>query len=175
MSMRSIPTRSSKGIFLGIDPGLKRIGYGVIQRQAGEFRFLAAGLLIPVMRQQLEKDKLLLKVTQRLRALFLKFQPELLALEKIYFGRNVSSALGVSELRGVLLLTAAQHNIPVQELSPTEIKQLVCGYGQADKQSVKKMLSYSLVLPARLRSKDAVDALAIALAGCLKQRASFLS
>ena len=164
--------RSSKNVILGIDPGLKRIGFGVISRQGGSFSFLAAGLLIPETKRALVKTQLFLTASQHLRKLIQKFKPQLLAIEKIYFGQNTSSALGVSELRGVLLFLAAEHNLPVQELSPTEIKFLVCGYGRADKQSVRKMVGYNLILPTELRSKDAVDALAIALAGCLKEKSN---
>ena len=172
MSTKFIPMRNSKNVILGIDPGLKRIGFGIISQQDGEFSFRAAGLLIPETKKTLAKTKLFLTAGQSLQKLVKKFKPQLLAIEKIYFGQNASNALNISELRGVLLFLAAQLNLPVQELSPTEIKFLICGYGRADKQSIRKMVGYNLILPPELRSKDAVDALAIALAGCLKEKSN---
>jgi crossover junction endodeoxyribonuclease RuvC len=91
--------------------------------------------------------------------------PDLLAVERLFFSRNVQTAFGVGQARGVILLAAAQHGIPVREATPNEVKSAIAGYGAADKDQVQRMVQLVLGMTDRPRSDDAADALAIAVWG----------
>lgn len=151
-------------IILGIDPGFKRIGYGVIKKSRSGFSFLDTGML----RATGTKTQIALTVSEKLDALIHTYQPDVFAIEKIYFGRNITSVLTVSELKGVLLLGAEKNGIPIVEVTPLEVKSMVCGYGKADKLAVRKIILYTMNIPKSIKSKDAIDALAIAIAGYYK-------
>lgn len=148
-------------IILGIDPGTKKIGFGLIKKEKRGYSFVAAGLIKPGKTD-------LLKTVAELKTLLKKYRPQLLALEKIYFGKNSSSALAVSELKGIFLFQAKTARLKIIELSPTEVKTIICGYGRADKFSVRKMMEKFISIDKKIKSKDAIDALAIALAGEIK-------
>ena len=150
---------------IGIDPGTKRIGFGVIQVYGKQFIFLDAGLLKP----KKEKFK---APAKELSSLIKKYQPEVLAIEKVYFSKNVRSAISVSEIKGALTLEAENQGLEVVEVSPTEAKNILTGYGQADKTSVRKMVFKILGVQKDLKSKDAIDALAIAITGEIKSKAN---
>ncbi len=97
------------------------------------------------------------------RKLIAAFSPNRLALEKLFFSKNVGTALGVSEARGVVLLVAAEAHISIEEYTPNEVKIAVTGYGRADKLQVAHLIQRLLKLPSPITSDDAADALAIAL------------
>jgi crossover junction endodeoxyribonuclease RuvC len=153
-------------IILGIDPGTKRIGFGIIKIVRKEVLFIEAGLLVPRLRQSLPKADLLANIKNALELLAKKYSLNLVAVERVYFGRNISSALAVSEVRGAILLVTQGLKITAIEVHPTNVKQITCGYGHADKTSIRKMV-FRLIngIPKSLTSRDAIDALAIALAG----------
>ncbi len=159
-----MPNFKNNSIILGIDPGFKRIGYGVIKKSGDGFSFLDTGML----RATGTKTQIALEVSKKLDTLIRAYQPDLFAIEKIYFGRNITSVLTVSELKGVLLLGAEKNNIPIAEVTPLEVKSMVCGYGKADKLAVRKIILHTLTVPKSIKSKDAIDALAIAIAGYYK-------
>ena len=148
-------------IIIGIDPGTKRIGFGVIRASGKQFVFLDAGLLKP------KKEKFMTPAKE-LSVLIKKYRPKILAIEKVYFSKNVRSAISVSEIKGALTLEAENQGLEIIEISPTEAKSILTGYGQADKTSVRKMVFKILGVQKDLKSKDAVDALAIAVAGEIK-------
>ncbi|MEW5805658.1 MAG: crossover junction endodeoxyribonuclease RuvC [Patescibacteria group bacterium] len=148
-------------IVLGIDPGTKKIGFGLIEKKDKNYSFISAGLIKPEKMTLPEIAKEFVKIIK-------KHRPKLLAIEKVYFGRNTSSALAVSELKGAFLSQAETAKLRVIEISPTEVKNIVCGYGRADKLSVRKMMEKIISINKDLNSKDAIDALAIALAGEIK-------
>jgi crossover junction endodeoxyribonuclease RuvC len=152
-------------IVLGIDPGTKRIGYGVIKKSpANKFEFLDAGLLkISAKNEGDEKCKHLEEAKIALAALIKKFKPEVLAIEKLYFARNQKTAISVAETRGALMLTALERGLKVEEYSPNEIKAGVTGYGFADKRAVLKMVKLILNKPDLDIVDDASDALAAAI------------
>lgn len=147
---------------LGIDPGYGRMGYGVIEEYGGALRVLDYGCF------ETEKAEAhaprLLAVKQRLEKLITNWKPDLIATESLFFSKNVKTALAVGEARGVVLLTAAEHNLSLLELSPQEVKQAVTGYGNAEKQQVQKMVQMILHLPQPPKPDDAADALALAIA-----------
>jgi len=142
---------------LGIDPGIKKIGYGIIKFSNDSFNYQTAGIF-----------DIRLPLQKQLENLINNYHPQLIGIEKIYFGVNKTSALKVSEIKGIIKNTVS--DLKIIELAPTQVKLIFCGYGRADKQAVKKMVKNSLDLPKDLKSKDSIDALAIALAAFYVKR-----
>ncbi|OGY39565.1 MAG: hypothetical protein A2418_03380 [Candidatus Brennerbacteria bacterium RIFOXYC1_FULL_41_11] len=158
-----MPISKTKTIVIGIDPGTKRIGFGVIEIISKRIEFVDAGLLKP-------KTEGFTEPARELCLLIKKYRPSILCIEKVYFSKNVRSAISVSEIKGALTLEAEKQNLKIVEISPTEAKSALTGYGQADKTSVRKMVFRLLGEQRDLKSKDAIDALAIAIAGEMKNR-----
>lgn len=150
-------------IILGIDPGMADTGYGVIRSRAGELSCLAFGSIKTKAKTELA-DRLN-TISQKLRILIKKFQPDLMIVEQLFFCKNVKTALLVGQARGVIILTAKQSKILIREYTPLQVKQAVSGYGQASKQQVQKMVKVLLNLEKIPESDDAADALAIAICG----------
>ncbi len=146
---------------LGVDPGYKRIGYGIIGYDNGHFVFLDAGML----RTPSRSHESPLAIATALDNLIVTWRPSLFAVEKVYFGQNKTSVLAVSEIKGMIVLGAHKHNLPIVELTPLEVKMLVCGYGRADKAAVRKIITAMFPAARQITSKDAIDGVAIALAG----------
>jgi len=146
---------------IGIDPGLARLGYGVIRGDRGSAVPLCYGCTeTPAKARAGER---LLEIYTGLVSLFDRYPPDALAVEKLFFSRNITSAMGVSEVRGIVLLAAEQRGVPVFEYTPTQVKQAVTGSGRADKVQVQQMITRLLRLPEVPQPDDAADALAIAL------------
>ncbi len=150
-------------IILGIDPGFARVGYGVLEC-AGE-RILAASHGCIETEKSLDHGDRLLEVRRAVAALFVKYRPEVMAIEKLFFEKNAKTALAVGEGRGVILAAAAEAGVPVVELTPLQVKQSVTGSGRADKRQIQEMVKLILRLDCVPRPDDAADALAIALTG----------
>ncbi len=153
--------RGEGKIVVGIDPGLARVGYGVIRRGDRYPTPLEFGCI------ETGSDR---STSQRLREIYDQIslildehEPAWVAVEQLFFTRNVTSAMHVSEVRGVLLLAAEQREIPIAEYTPNQIKQAVTGSGRADKQQVQEMMRRLLRLPEIPKPDDAADGLAIAL------------
>ncbi|MDD5430981.1 MAG: crossover junction endodeoxyribonuclease RuvC [Candidatus Pacebacteria bacterium] len=149
-------------IVLGIDPGSTRIGYGVIS--GGKKLSLVDYGTIEIKRK--ESKKLIAEAAEKLSDLIKKHKPEIIGIEKLYFSKNVKTAMEVAQTRGALILEISKHNILMKELSPSEIKLAVAGYGLADKGAVAKMVGLLLGLKKEeLKGyDDATDALATAIA-----------
>jgi crossover junction endodeoxyribonuclease RuvC len=148
-------------IVIGIDPGLARVGYGVIEVRNRQPVPLCYGC-IESGKDQRTPERLLYIYTE-MTELFGKYPPAQIAVEKLFFTRNITSAMGVSEARGVLLLLAEQQKIPVTEYTPNQVKQAITGSGKADKRQMQEMIMRLLHLPEIPRPDDAADALSIAL------------
>ena len=148
-------------IVIGIDPGVARLGYGVIQVDKGVPTPLCYGCIqTKAGRRQAER---LLAIYTEITALLIKYSPDFLAIEKLFFTKNVTSAMSVSEVRGVILLAAEQHHIPVEEYTPNQIKQAITGSGRADKLQMQEMIKRLLHLDEVPKPDDAADGLSIAL------------
>lgn len=148
-------------IVIGIDPGVARLGYGVIKEDKGVIRPLCYGCIrTRAGKRQAER---LFAIYTEITALFAKYPPDFLAIEKLFFTKNVTSAMSVSEVRGVILLAAEQHNIPVEEYTPNQIKQAITGSGRADKVQMQEMIKRLLHLDEIPKPDDAADGLSIAL------------
>lgn len=148
-------------IVTGIDPGLARLGYGVIRVEKGVITPLCYGCI--ETKAKMRHAERLLAIYTELRDLFLRYPPDCIAMEKLFFSKNVTSAMGVSEVRGVALLAAEQHGIPVAEYTPNQVKQAITGSGSADKHQMQDMIRRLLRLDEVPQPDDAADGLSIAL------------
>lgn len=153
---------------LGIDPGTARLGFGLVE-DAPEFRPVDFGVVETAFDQPMPSR--LAELHTAVAALIARHRPQALAVEQLFFARNVTTALAVGQARGVVLLAAAQAGIEVAEYTPAEVKQAVAGYGKADKVQMGEMVRIILGLDRVPRPDDAADALAVAL--CHAQTAPF--
>ncbi len=148
-------------VILGIDPGYAIVGFGVLNSDRGTPALLACGAIntpsgIPL-------SKRLLQISNDLDELIAQFNPDVVAVERLYFGNNVTTGIGVAQARGVILMTAEKHGIPIHEYDPSQVKMAVVGYGKAEKRQVMDMTKRLLNLKAVPKPDDAADAVAIAL------------
>ncbi len=162
--MRQTSTRGQDRelVVLGIDPGTASTGYGVVwQRASGVFELLACGVIRTYPEQPMPYR--LREIFEDVQGLITEFAPDEVAVEKLFFGRNVTTALTVGQARGAALLAAALHDLPVAEYTPAEVKQALTGYGNADKLQMQLMVRQILALKEIPRPDDAADGVAIAL------------
>ena len=146
---------------LGIDPGYAIVGFGLIESQRSDHRLVRYGTITTPA--DMEFPQRLCVIYDDMNQLLDALQPDVLAIEELFFGQNVTTGIGVSHGRGVILLAAAQRNIPVFEYTPMQVKQAVCGYGKADKHQVMDMTRRILHMQEAAKPDDAADAIAIAL------------
>ncbi len=149
-------------IVIGIDPGLATLGYGILAYRDGNVIPLTYSC-IRTSPSQGETPERLGVIYDALSALLDEYAPECMAIEKLFFSRNVTSALGVAEVRGVIMLAAREKGIPVIEYTPNQVKQAVTGSGRADKKQVQQMIARLLSLPGIPKPDDVADGLSIAL------------
>ncbi|SFK69379.1 Holliday junction endonuclease RuvC [Paenibacillus sp. 1_12] len=146
---------------MGIDPGIAIVGFGVIDKQGSR--------LVPVQYGCIQTEAhtdgaLRLKtVYDSMVQLIDKYKPDAIAIEKLFFNRNVTTAMAVSQARGVLILAAVQQGLSIGEYTPLQVKQAVVGYGKAEKKQVQEMVKLFLHLSAVPKPDDVADALAIAI------------
>ncbi len=146
---------------LGIDPGIAIVGWGLIDEGNGILKPIDYGTLITPPNKSVPER--LLIIYQGLADLLRVYQPDAVAIEELFFSRNVTTALTVGQARGVALLAFAQACVPIYEYKPLVIKQAVVGYGGAAKRQMQEMVRLTLHLKAIPRPDDAADALAIAI------------
>jgi crossover junction endodeoxyribonuclease RuvC len=147
---------------LGIDPGFGRVGFGIVEQTAGNsWKCVKFGCIETPSKSKFV-DRL---VTIRRELVFLikEYKPTRIAVEELFFFKNVKTAIEVGQARGVILLTAAESGVPVDEFTPLQIKQAMTGYGRAEKGQMQKIISVVLGLKEKIKSDDAADALAAAL------------
>lgn len=153
---------------LGIDPGTGRMGYGVVRKEGGRIVHVAHGCLeTPAHTPQEER---LLLIHETLDALIKKHGPALVGVERLFFQKNAKTAMAVSEARGVILLTARMHRLPVAEHTPMQIKQSVTGHGGADKKQVQEMVRILMALGSVPKPDDAADAVAVAYCAAVTEK-----
>jgi crossover junction endodeoxyribonuclease RuvC len=153
-------------IVLGIDPGIAKIGYGVIKKTKS-LKCLDYGTIKTT--PSFTMPERLRILNNKLSHVIKKYQPEILVVENVYFHRNLKTAIPVSQAEGVILLTAAKKKMPVCQFTPLQVKMAITGYGRAKKKRVQKKIKSLLRLKKIPQSDDAVDALAIALTYILRQ------
>lgn len=151
---------------LGLDPGSRHTGYGLIDRRGSQLTAVAQGRISLPPKMPLPER--LARLCRQLRDLASRFEPETAVLETLYRGVNVRSLIVLAQARGALLATLAVEGIEIREYSPAEIKTALTGNGRADKQQVGRMVRLVLGLGGERLSPDASDALAVAI--CFAQR-----
>ena len=148
-------------IVLGIDPGTAALGWGLIEQTAGRLRAVDHGCL--TTSADLPLGERLLAIHRHVAGLIALHDPEVVAVERVFFSRNAQTAIAVGHARGVVLLAAAEAGRPVREATPNEVKSAIAGYGAADKQQVQRMVQIVLGMASLPTPDDAADALAIAV------------
>lgn len=154
-------------VILGLDPGIARTGFGVI-RVKPRLEYIRCGLLTTP--QQLPLEDRLVMLGQDLESVIQADQPDHAVVEQVFFGANAKTAFVTAQARGVLLYVLRRHRIPVEHLTPLQIKSRLTGYGAAGKQQVQTLVTQRLNLSAPPQPDDAADALAAAL--CSAESAS---
>jgi crossover junction endodeoxyribonuclease RuvC len=145
----------------GIDPGSARTGYGCVESDGTRHLLVACGAIVTPARASFP-DKLL-TIHRSLVTLLAESEPAVVAIESLFYATNVRSALKLGHARGVAILAAVEHGVPVVEYSPAEIKRAVVGYGRAEKHQVQEMVRLLLGLSERPSPNDVADALAVAI------------
>lgn len=146
---------------LGIDPGTARLGYAVVESRAGALTLVACGCITTP--PSMSMPDRLKRIYDEATAIVAEHEPREMAIEELFFSKNVTTAVAVGQARGVALLVAAQHGIPVSEYKPMQVKQAVHGYGLATKPQVGEMVRVLLRLATVPTPDDAADAAAIAI------------
>lgn len=146
---------------MGIDPGLATTGYGFVDYQHNQFRVIQYGVIRTHSKTPMP-DRLN-KINECMKQLIIRYKPDTVAVEELFFNSNAKSALLVGQARGVVILTASLENLPIFEYTPLQVKQGVAGYGRAEKQQVQIMVKTLLNLKEIPKPDDAADALAIAM------------
>lgn len=146
---------------LGVDPGIERTGWGVIESAGHDFCALDYGCVVTPKGDTLSMR--LVAIAAALSGIMDKYSVDLVAVEKIFFAKNAKSAIDVGHSRGVAVLMAGQRGLPVEEVTPLQVKSAVVGYGNATKEQVGAMITQVLGLPKMPRPDDTCDALAIAV------------
>ena len=152
---------ASAAVVIGVDPGTQHTGYGVVTEQEGQPVAVDWGVISP--RPALALPDKLQTIYTALQVCLDTHRPDTLAVEELFFAKNVRSAVTLAHARGVTLLAAAVGGLEVVAYSPLEIKQAVVGYGRADKHQVQAMVQVLLKLRGPMPAEDAADALAVAL------------
>ena len=147
---------------IGIDPGLARVGYGIIDEVEGKKTMIDCGIIETKSTQK--EEKRLLEISNDLSSIINKWNPNAAAVEKFFFYRS-STTISVVQARGVIIMTLGKHNLPIQEFPPMQIKLAVTDYGHSDKDEVLKSVMNELNLTSPPKPDDAADALAIAITG----------
>jgi crossover junction endodeoxyribonuclease RuvC len=146
---------------LGLDPGTATVGYGIIDDIDGQVAVVGYGAIITRPKDG-DAARRLQILFEKLNDLIVEFRPDAAAVEKLFFGKNITTAIKVGQARGVLLLALANAGLPISEYSPPEIKEAVSGYGNASKQQVQYMVQNILGLDEIPKPDDAADGLAVA-------------
>tara|TARA_B100000315_G_C14388978_1_gene501024 strand:- start:134 stop:619 length:486 start_codon:yes stop_codon:yes gene_type:complete len=148
-------------IILGIDPGLATTGYGFVKKEGGELQTIDYGVILTPAKTELPSR--LRQISEDMKVLIKKYKPSVLSVEKLFFCKNVKTALDVGHCRGVILLEGMNADLPLYEFTPLQVKQAITGYGGADKMQMQKMVQTVLNLSELPRPDDAADALALAI------------
>lgn len=148
-------------VVLGIDPGVATVGFGIIQVEKQRYTPINFGVIttpagIPLAERLLQISKDMVQLLER-------FQPDEMAVEELFFSKNVTTGISVAHGRGIILLEGQRYGLPIYEYTPNQVKQAVTGYGKAEKKQVMSMTQRLLKLNKLPRPDDAADALAVAI------------
>lgn len=149
-------------IILGLDPGLATMGYGIIEKDdKGNYKALDCGVVLTPKEADLPTRLTILE--KGIQELLTKFNPDEIAIEELFFSKNITTGIAVAHARGVILLTCKKYCQNLYEYTPMQIKQALTGYGRADKKQIQTVVTTLLKLKATPKPDDAADALAVAL------------
>ena len=148
-------------IILGIDPGIGRMGWGVIESNGSKLKVIGYGCV--ETEPNTEIPGRLFAIYEEVMQIIKEYKPEQMAIEELYFGKNVKTAFTVGQARGVILLAGSQNSLPIGIYTPLQVKVALTGYGRAEKPQVGKMVKAILHLQEIPKPDDTADALAIAL------------
>ena len=148
-------------VVLGIDPGTAICGYGFVESVDGNINALHYGAVTTSPKARMQ-DRLA-KIYDSLDDMIKEYQPEVIGIEKLFFGRNSTTAIPVGQARGIVLLAAVKNDVEILEITPNEVKQSITGYGGASKEQVIYMVTKLLRLNEEPKPDDVADALAIAI------------
>lgn len=151
---------------LGIDPGIERLGYALVDETRDGVKLVSYGLIST--EPGLPKEERFRQIYDDVMYLIHTHKPEAMTLETLIFSKNVKTAMTVSEVRGILILTAIQNNLPLKELTPLQIKTAVTGYGKADKRQMQNAVKMLFGMAEIPKPDDVADAIGIALSGIVK-------
>ena len=146
---------------LGIDPGMAIVGYGLIEINKEEIKLLTSGSI--QTDKKLSDSKRLLEIQEDLSTIVKKYKPDCASVEELFFFKNQKTVIPVAEARGVILTVLEKYNIPTFSYTPMEVKQVLTGYGRAEKKEVEQMVKISLGADTLPKLDDTVDAIAIAI------------
>ncbi|MBI5765637.1 crossover junction endodeoxyribonuclease RuvC [Candidatus Falkowbacteria bacterium] len=155
-----MPT-GKKQIFLGVDPGLADVGFGLIAQEKGKLKIIAYGSI--KTKKETAPAERLKQIASRLDKIIKKYKPNFTAVEKLFFCKNIKTGIAVGQSRGVIILTIIKNKLPMAEFTPLQVKQAVTGYGRAEKGQVQQMVKIILNLKEAPKPDDAADALAVAI------------
>jgi crossover junction endodeoxyribonuclease RuvC len=153
---------------LGIDPGTGILGFGVVDVKGSSFTLVTAGVIKTPPHTPL--DERLEEIYDGLTEIIAETKPAILSIEKLFFAKNVTTAMSVSHARGVAILAGRKAGLPYAEYTPLQIKQTITGYGKADKNQVQEMIKLQLGLKEIPRPDDAADALGAAITHAMMSR-----
>jgi crossover junction endodeoxyribonuclease RuvC len=153
---------------IGIDPGTGILGFGVIDVSKNKAKLVTAGVIKTPAHTPL--DERLEEIFDSLTEIITETKPDVMAIEKLFFAQNVTTAMSVSHARGVAMLTGRKAKLPIAEYTPLQIKQTLTGYGKADKKQVQEMVRVHLGLQEVPKPDDCADALATAITYSLMAR-----
>lgn len=146
---------------MGIDPGIAIVGFGFVDKVGSKVTPVQYGCI--QTEAHTPEEERLNHVYEGMVQLIDKYKPEAVAFEKLFFNRNVTTAMAVSQARGVLILAAVQRGLPIAEYTPMQVKQAIVGYGKAEKKQVQEMVRMFLKLQSVPKPDDVADALAVAI------------
>jgi crossover junction endodeoxyribonuclease RuvC len=159
-------------IILSIDSGIEKTGIAIFEKKQKklncDFEFIDSDLIKTA--KELRTEQRILKICEEIEKIIDKYEPDLVVIEQLFFFKNQKTIIRVSQAQGAVLLTAAKNKIPVEFMTPLQIKQIITGYGQADKKAVQKMLSLILKLDKPFKEDDEADAVACGLAYCYQNK-----
>ena len=150
-----------KQIILGIDPGYARAGWSVIEKNGQQLKLLEYGC-VETLKEVNHAQRLKVLHTE-INVVIKKYKPTILAIEELFFFKNLKTAIKVAEARGVLLMTGIENGLEIYEYTPLQIKQALTGYGRADKNQIQQMVKIILKLKEIPQPDDAADAVAVAI------------
>ncbi len=148
-------------IILGIDPGIATVGWGVVACDRGSFRYIDCGIISTPAGMRVERRLFL--IHRALSDIIKRYTPDEISVEELFYQNNQKTVINVAQARGVILLTAEEHMIPIAEYTPLQVKQAIVGYGRAEKKQVMEMTRIFLHLDRVVKPDDAADALALAI------------